>query len=264
MFRAFAILGLFSERRSEIGVAMVSTELGLNAVTAHRFVKTLERIGALVPTARGRYRLGYLMADIGERAMRPTELARMVQPILDHLVEELHEGAMATVFESDWVVVIARAAADRYLSMDVRVGQRLEAYCTAHGKLWLADLAPAALDRYLDVVTRTRSNRATITGRAELLAEVTKVRRQGFSTNRDESEPSIRAVAVPVLSGTGRMVTALSVFGPASRVTDEVMALAHRHLQDAAGEARRALYGNAPVAPVRRAGALEEREEPAC
>jgi DNA-binding IclR family transcriptional regulator len=261
VFKAFAILGLFSESRPEISVALAARELALSAVTAHRFVKTLERIGAVVPVARGRYRLGRLMADIGEQASLPFELGRTLQPVLDAIVRDLNEGAMATAFESDRVVVIARAASDRYLAMDVRVGQRLEAYNTAHGKLWLANLSQGTLDRYLDLVPRIMATPQTIAGRGDLLAAIAQVRRQGFATNQGESEADIRALAVPVLSGAGRMVTALSMFGPASRVSDAIMDDALVRLRAAAGRAARTLYGNAPLPNIRLIGGLARGAE---
>ena len=66
--RAFAILRLLGRGRPRITVAEVSAELEINAITAHRFLKTLEAEGALVQVSKGSYRLGYALVDLGDRA----------------------------------------------------------------------------------------------------------------------------------------------------------------------------------------------------
>ncbi len=66
--RAFDILRLLGRGRPRLSVADVTRELGLNAITAHRFLKTLEAEGALVQDRKGSYRLGYALVDLGDRA----------------------------------------------------------------------------------------------------------------------------------------------------------------------------------------------------
>lgn len=247
VMKAFAILSLFSERRTEITAAVVSRELGMNAITAHRFLKTLERTGALVATSKGVFRLGFLLVDLGDRAVESGGLAQTLQPVLDGITLEMREAAMATVFSADMAVCIAHTQPPRSLAVEVRVGTRLDAYCTAHGKLWLASLRPAELERYLDTVPLTRLSDHTITNRERLVAELETVREQGWAANENEREEGIRAIAVPVLTRTGRMVAGLSVFGPSFRMTDEVMDTALSRLRQAAGEVERAMYGDVPL-----------------
>lgn len=250
VIKAFAVLRLFSDTRAEITAAVVSRELGMNAITAHRFLKTLEHVGALVAVSKGVFRLGFTLVDLGDRAAHAGGLARTLQPILDRITADLDEAAMATIFSADMVVCIARSHAGRALSVDVRVGTRLDAYCTAHGKLWLAHLREAELDRYLATVPLDAMSDRTIVDRDGLLAELARVRRRGFAGNDGEREEGIRAIAVPILTRTGRMVSGLSVFGPSFRMTDAVMERALARLREAAGEAEQAMYGGAADAPA--------------
>jgi len=60
--RAFAILKLFSETRRTIAAADLVRELDLNAITAHRFLKTLDGEGALVAASKG-YRMIIVVPD---------------------------------------------------------------------------------------------------------------------------------------------------------------------------------------------------------
>lgn len=241
--KAFDILRLFGEGRSEITTAEVSNEMELNFVTAHRFLRTLEHVGALVAVSKGRYRLSYAFVDLGDRVASGDPLGRILQPILNAMTADLQEASMATTFQSDMVVCIARAISGRQLSVDIRVGSRLEAWCTAHGKTWLAFMPERQRQRYLDTVERSRFTPNTLVNRQALERQIAQAQRAGHAVNDGEREDGIRAVAVPLLARGGRMIAGLSVFGPASRMTDAVMARALERLLLAAKEGEQLLYG---------------------
>ena len=241
--RAFDILRLLGRGRPRLSVADVTRELGLNAITAHRFLKTLEAEGALVQDRKGSYRLGYALVDLGDRARDEDRLGQWLQPVLDDLTADLGEASMATIYQSGMVVCIARAMPPRSLSVDIRVGDRLEAYCTAHGKMWLAHVSASERARYLDSVRLDAMTGRTITHRAQLQDEIDTSRQRGFSFNLGEREDGITAVAAPVLVDSGRMVAGLSVFGPSSRMDLAAMKRAQKPLVWATEQARLVLYG---------------------
>lgn len=259
--KAFAILKLFSQERPELTAADVTRETGMNAITAHRFLRTLEHVGALVAVTKGVYRLGYVFADLGDRVLRNDALARLLQPFLNRLAEELQEATMATVFRSDMVTCIARATSRRSLSVDIRVGTQLEAYCTAHGKAWLAHMPDHERERYLQSVERVRFTTNTIIDLETLNAELEKVREQDYAINDSEREDGIRAVAVPILTRTGRMIASISAFGPSSRFTEDAMRKALDGLRAAAEEIEDSLYGDDRRSVG--AGIMERQDTPA-
>ncbi|ADZ71540.1 IclR family transcriptional regulator [Polymorphum gilvum] len=241
--KAFEILHLFTRDRPVVAAADLVRELGLNNVTAHRFLRTLEHVGALVVEARGHYRLGFVFADLGSRVLEIESIARVVQPVLSALTEAIGEGSMATVLRADKVVCIARALPRRPLSVDVRVGSELEAYCTAHGKLWLAHLPEAELGRYLATVARPVFTATTMVDEAALRAEIASIRKAGYAFNRGEREEGLAAVAVPVLNRAGGMITGLSVFGPAARLDEAALISARDRLRRAAADLEQGFYG---------------------
>ena len=241
--RAFAILDLFTERRPKVTAADVVRELGFNAVTAHRFLRSLEAVGAVVAETRGTYRLGYLFADLGNRVMVGNVLARACQPALDGLSREIKEASMATVMESNMVSCIAVAMAGRTLSVHVRPGTRMAPYCVANGKIWLAHLPEDELDRYLDAVTLKAVTAKTITDREALKKDLANVRERGFALNDGEREEGLRAVAIPLMGRNKTLLAGLSVFGPTSRMSDAMLDKAVERLHAAAREIEERLYG---------------------
>jgi len=94
------------------------------------------------------------------------------------------------------------------------LGRAVPLHCSAIGKILLAygaaKLRPGRLER------RTGQ---TITGRPALQTELAAVRRRGYAVIDGELEPGLVAVAAPVYRDGGAVVAALSVSGPATRLT---------------------------------------------
>ncbi|WP_421952031.1 IclR family transcriptional regulator [Pelagibacterium sp.] len=245
--KAFDILRLFGRGRQRVSAADVVRELGMNAITAHRFLKTLEAEGALVQVSKGSFRLGYMLVDLGDRALEQDRLGQLLQPLLEEITSDLKEASMATIYQTGMVVCVARATPQRSLSVDIRVGDRLEAYCTAHGKMWLAHVSPREREKYLSSLKFEAFTNRTITNRAGLEEEIDLARQRGFSYNMGEREEGITAIAVPVLTSGGRMVAGLSMFGPTSRINRETLDSAIDRLKSAACEASVLLYGKGLV-----------------
>ncbi|HBS25062.1 MULTISPECIES: IclR family transcriptional regulator [Thalassospira] len=244
VLKAFRILELFAEGRTELTASDTAAALGINTITAHRFLHTLEQAGALRMVARGVFRLGYVFADLGDRVLRDGSLPNLIQPVLDDLARNVGDACMATEFDRDMAVCIAKALPDRSLYVDIRIGSRLDAFCTAHGKLWLAFMGPDQQDRYFDSIRLTGMTDRTITDLAALKSELRTIREQGFSMNNGERESDIYAVAVPILTQHGRMVSAISVFGASPTLIEQKRDHILTSLRDAAENATRALYGH--------------------
>jgi len=111
------------------------------------------------------------------------------------------------------------------------VGLKVPLHCSALGKVLLAfgaaDLPPGRL--------RPRTAR-TITTRAALNAELAVIRSRGFAVTDAELEPGLVAVAAPVFAGGPVAVAAISVSGPAARLTPRQIPAVARWCRAAAGE----------------------------
>ncbi|MGH6760891.1 MAG: IclR family transcriptional regulator [Phyllobacterium sp.] len=245
VIKAFQILDLFDDALIEIGTSDVVSRLGMNTITAHRFLKTLEAAGALVAVSRGHYRLGYKLAELGKLAVGADNLRSALQPVLDQLTKEVGEGTLASTFDGQSAVCIARALPDRSLFVSVQLGSHLETYATAHGKLWLASLSDAALDAYLDGLELKKINDSFAPSRSGLIAELKEIRKTGLAFNRGEREPDVHALAVPVLSPSGKMICGLSVFSSKSRMEPLIANNLEAKLRASAQNVQTALYGTA-------------------
>jgi IclR family KDG regulon transcriptional repressor len=133
------------------------------------------------------------------------------------------------------MVSVAYAEGPRSLRMPATVGRRTPAYCSAVGKAVLAFLPESALDEVLERPLCAWTEKTLVT-REGLLADLRQVRIRGYAVDNEEIEKGLRCVGGPVRNYSGEVAAALSVAGPAFRVTRSrvpaiaraVMARAHR------------------------------------
>ena len=64
---------------------------------------------------------------------------------------------------------------------------------------------------------------STVVDREELLHQIDLVRRNGYTFSFEERVAGIRSIAVPLWDYTGSVIAAMSVTGPAMRVTEDWM-----------------------------------------
>jgi len=102
--------------------------------------------------------------------------------------------------------------------MHSRIGARQAAHCTGVGKAYLAYAPPDVVRAVVDAGLARRTPR-TLTSARALQAELREIRRRGYAVDDMENEPDLRCVAAPVFDHAGTAVGAVSISGPATRVT---------------------------------------------
>ena len=81
----------------------------------------------------------------------------------------------------------------------------------------LAHLPDGELQRILPQQSFHRFTPSTICSQEELTRELVQIRRDGFALDREDHEPGIICVAVPVLSGSRQMIGAISITRTSAR-----------------------------------------------
>jgi len=102
-----------------------------------------------------------------------------------------------------------------------RVGGCAPAHCTALGKCMLAYLPEGAVHDFYAHDSLRPCTPDTITDLNELLRELTETRQRGFAVDHVEHELGVKCVAAPVWNHEKLVVGAISVSGPANRMSEE-------------------------------------------
>ena len=212
--RGLSVLDAFTGMSSTLGIAEIARDVGLTKSTTHRYVTTLTALGYLHQDRESRkYRLGARAVEIGFAALNSIEITRIAACPLQHLADETGFTVSMAVLDGPDIVYIERrrAGQDRQLDLNLQVGSRLPAYCTALGKVLLAAEEPGRLRALLDRIDLARRAPNTITVREHLLAALDRVRRGAVAVNDEELTPGLRAIAAPVRDRSGRVVAAINI-----------------------------------------------------
>jgi DNA-binding IclR family transcriptional regulator len=212
--RAFDILSLLGEERRTLTVREVVEETGLAKTTALRLLQTLEQMGLLWATSNG-YTAGPALWRWAHLARSAWELPPETLQLMRELAARQRETVNLYVAKGIHRVCIAQQESPQSLRHVVRVGDELPLWGGASAKVLLRD-APAAL------LSRVAASSPYGKGHVETLREwVTQAERDGYAISHGEREPGTSAVAMPVTSGTGTIIAALTLSGPSVRFTDD-------------------------------------------
>jgi DNA-binding IclR family transcriptional regulator len=203
--------------REEIRVSEAAAELGVARSTAHRLLAMLHSYGIVEQAPNRAYRVGPVLAEIGLSALRQVDVRAHIRPFLEQLVAELGETAHLIVREGINCRFAESVEGTHALRTTARVGISYPVYSTSGGKALLAELDDAEL---LEMFSDERGYGHFDT-RAELFAELEEVRRLGYARNRGESEAGIAAVGIVQRTSSDRIVGALAVSAPETRMTEE-------------------------------------------
>ena len=198
------------------GVSELSRQLGMTRSNAHRLLKTLSALGFIRHDPLfGRYEATLRLFELGAAVVAHRDIRTVSQPLLLELRQAVGENVILSVLDGGEVVVLDRVEGTRTLRTYTPIGSRNPAHSTSAGKLLLAhapeDVVEAALNKLEKFTTRT------IVTRPKLLAELARIRAQGYATAQAEWREDVGGVCAPVRKSDGVVVAALGVSGPVVR-----------------------------------------------
>jgi IclR family pca regulon transcriptional regulator len=214
--RGLAILSSFHSDRPLIGVSELSRGLDLSRSTAHRYVATLAKLGYLQQDPESkRYRLGPKVLDLGFSALNSMDLREISAPHLRKLSDETQHTVNLAILDGTDVVYIERCRTtqpgQREIDLNLHVGARLPAYCTAMGKAILAFVPGDRLEEIIAATDFAPRGPNTLTDPKALREELNKIRASGIAVNDEELAYGLRSIAAPIHSHSGEVVAALNL-----------------------------------------------------
>jgi DNA-binding IclR family transcriptional regulator len=220
MDRALAILDVLGSLSGDSSLVELCVALNLHKSTLHRLMMVLERHRLVDKNPdTGRYRLGLKLFELGSKAIASLDLREQARPHLTRLQQETEETVNFAVLDQGEVLYIAKIEPQRNLRIAAHVGHRFPAYCTALGKAMLAESPETEVDSILRGCEMKARTPNTITTPAMLKDELRMIHSRGYAIDDEENDEGARCVGVAVRDQRGNPVAAISVSGPASRVT---------------------------------------------
>lgn len=209
LVRGLSVIRVFDAEHPQLTLSEIAALTALTRATARRFLLTLVEVG-YVQTDGRLFSLTPRVLDLGFSYLSALGLPDIAQPQLEDLSRTTGESSSASVLDGTEIVYVARAAVRRIMSVSISVGTRFPAHTTSMGRVLLAALAPDDLAARLDRAVFDARTPRTLHTRADIEAELGRVRTQGFALVDQELELGLRSIAVPVIA-RGDTVAAVNV-----------------------------------------------------
>ena len=223
--KALLILRMMIEDSRLLSLTEISRKLDFGKGTVHRILDTL-RSHQFVrqDPATLKYGLGPLAVQMRNAVKSEDYIVKIIKPHLKKLSESCPEAISASVLEFNEIRYIARFESSEPLRVSIGVGTKFPAHCTATGKVLLSDLNNEQLAKLYDGRKNIQKmTKNSIGSFSHLLKELKRVRDQNFALDFEEALIGVNCVARPIRDSKKKVISAISISGPISRMTKKKM-----------------------------------------
>lgn len=224
--------------------------------TLYRLLQTLSNQHMLEYDPESQtYSPGVRLVRLAHAAWTQSSLAPIARPHLDALSAEVGHTVHLAQLDNAQVLYVDKRNAAQPVEMFSDAGKVGPAYCTGVGKAMLAFLGESDLEHAIERQAFHRFTEHTYTTPDALRSELRAIQKRGYAFDREEHEPGIICVAVPILSGRERVLGGLSITGSTQLISlAQLEALAPRLIQTAYAIATEAETWRFPDSNLQRTG----------
>lgn len=203
--------------------------------STHRLLNELASLGIVRRTEDGRYSLGPRLLYWGEAAADTFDLRAVAEQPMRRLRDELGESVHLYVREHDTRICIAAVAGRHELRPFIQLGRPLPLRVGAAGKLLLAFADRDVQELELGRALAEAPNMPNAPG-ARLREQLDQIREQRWATSIGEREEGVSAAATPIVDSRDRVVAALCISAPTTRLGESRFGEMRRPLETSASE----------------------------
>jgi DNA-binding IclR family transcriptional regulator len=233
--KAAAVVDLLAESDQPMSLTEMSGELNIAKSTLHGILATLNDIGYVNKDPEsGDYRLGLHLFELGNVISRKLDERRIAAPYMRTLADKTGETVHLAVLEDGEVLYISKQESNNSIRIITESGLKLPVHCSGLGKALLSGLTDEEITDLLGKKGMAKYTETTITNVKDFLAEMGKVRCKGYASDKQEFMIGLRCVAAPIHNINGKVTCAISISGPISRMTGDLLEAKRAHLMKAA------------------------------
>lgn len=207
------------EEEGRVTVSTLTSSLDISKGTVSTYLSTLAREGYLVKTPDG-YELSLRYLSLGESVKNRIDVYESIAQETTKIANKTGERAQFGVEEDGQAVIIYLAKGENAVTPSFSIGDKDYLHCIGLGKAMLSQFSREKRNRILDRHGMPKFTEHTIIDREKLHEELDQSRERGYAIDNEERIPGIRCVAVPIQKQDGEVLGAISVSGPAARMTD--------------------------------------------
>jgi DNA-binding IclR family transcriptional regulator len=182
----------------------------------------------------GHYSLGSRLIRLAHSSWQNASLAPIATPFLDALSNKTGETIHLAKLDNAQTLYLDKRNAAKPIEMFSNAGKVGPAYCTGVGKAMLAHLDDKLRDKYIAQQSFYAYTPKTFTDQDSFIDELEQIKTQGVSFDKEEHEPGIICIAVPILGPHNELYGAISITSSTERTTLKKLELYKDDLQKTA------------------------------
>ena len=249
MDRAFLLLNQLASSKTDSGMSLaeLSAESGLANSTTHRLLVSMKHLDYVEYDSNlGLWSIGVKAFSVGNAYLRKRDFVAQARPYMRELVVETGETSNIAIMKGDKHIFVGQIECSEVMRMVVQIGSEGHLHAAGVGKALLSALSE---DEVKDIVKRTglsKLSEKTITSISALLKELEKIRKAGYSFDDEEQTNGLRCIASNVYNEHAEAIAAVSISGPAVRLSDDRIKLLAETVKKKAGAITHVIGGTAP------------------
>lgn len=221
--RAFGLLQAVVASDDPVGVRELARRVGVSRSTTARMLGILDELGMVERTDNGAARPGTGLATLTRRVEdSPAVLRDRLRPLTVELQRTYAENAAIGVDDTVGFRYLDSARAPAAVQVADPSGEVFPFHLVAPGLVVMTAWPESRLDEYL----RQPPERATInsvTASTAVRHRLNVIRELGYAWTDEELDLDVNGVAVPVRDARGEVVAAMSLYGPAYRLSEAAL-----------------------------------------
>ncbi|ANL51009.1 IclR family transcriptional regulator protein (plasmid) [Rhizobium phaseoli] len=231
--KGLQLLEALSQSDQPRGVSEMAAELDLTKSNVHRLVQTLVKTGYVARDERTeKYFLSPKLWHLARPQRQYAALRNLIRPTLERLTGITNEAATFAVFEREEIIIIDQLDTKSSQRLFFTPGQVLPVdeivlrgkSLTAFQMLTLSTFPEVEARQIISKIARQLAKPADFID--DRMAELVKIRVEGYAISDGGWNPDIRAVAAPVYNRYDKLFGILMTFGPTERLNQREFAKA--------------------------------------
>ncbi|MFB0532512.1 MAG: IclR family transcriptional regulator [Desulfatiglandales bacterium] len=219
--KCFQILDLFARSKRPMGISEIANCLNYHKSTVFNIVYTLTSLGILENGYRNKFTLGRQLYVLGKAAGKESELIHTVRPYLEELTEKTKLTAFLGILSKGRVVIVDKVDSPYGIRVSSEIGLSIPLLAGATGKVFLSQMSDDEVEGILSQKKMRRYTPFSCTNKKRFKEMIKEAREYRVAVDKEEYIEGIRAIAIPLRIGRGKLLASIWVVGLNSQLKDE-------------------------------------------
>ncbi len=245
--RALSVLNVIAENAPGLTLTGISRALELAPSTTHRLLTTLqEERYVQYDRDSSHWQIGMQAFVTGNGFLSSRDLVSVARPFMRRMMEENGETVNLAISEGDDVIYMAQVESREMMRVYSKPGNRVPLHCSGVGKAIMMLMSDKDVDRIASLRGLPKLTEKTLVTLRALKTELKQSKKQGFALDDEEHAVGLRCVASVIYDEYAEPLAAISISGPAARISTGRLRELGETVKQFAGDITAALGGKLP------------------